>query len=84
YFLIGILHSVVDDVRVLSITVGTTTINGGLIRTGIISSLDGQMPINLDTQEIKGKIKFTDGSDGFTSIDNGLLMSQVIEVGNNT
>ncbi|WP_139348545.1 hypothetical protein [Chryseobacterium sp. JV274] len=84
YFLIGILHSVVDNVRVLSITVGTTTINGGLIRTGIISSLDGQMTINLDTQEIKGKIKFTDGSDGFTSIDNGLLMSQVIEVGNNT
>lgn len=84
YFLIGILHSVVDDVRVLSITVGTTTINGGLIRTGIISSLDGQMTINLDTQEIKGKIKFTDGSDGFTSIDNGLLMSQVIEVGNET
>lgn len=83
YFLIGILHSVVENVRVLSITVGTTTINGGLIRTGIISSLDGQMTINLDTQEIKGKIKFTDGSDGFTSIDNGLLMSQVIEVGNN-
>nr|WP_315026099.1 hypothetical protein [uncultured Chryseobacterium sp.] len=84
YFLIGVLHSVVDNVRVLSITVGTTTINGGLIRTGIISSLDGQMTINLDTQEIKGKIKFTDGSDGFTSIDNGLLMSQVIEVGNET
>lgn len=84
YFLIGILHSVVENVRVLSITVGTTTINGGLIRTGIISSLDGQMTINLDTQEIKGKIKFTDGSDGFTSIDNGLLMSQVIEVGNET
>ncbi|MDQ1859034.1 hypothetical protein [Chryseobacterium sp. WLY505] len=84
YFLIGILHSVVDGVRVLSITVGTTTINGGLIRTGIISSLDGQMTINLDTQEIKGKIKFTDGSDGFTSIDNGLLMTQVVEVGNNT
>ncbi|WP_343679988.1 hypothetical protein [Chryseobacterium arthrosphaerae] len=84
YFLIGVLHSVVDGVRVLSITVGTTTINGGLIRTGIISSLDGQMTINLDTQEIKGKIKFTDGSDGFTSIDNGLLMTQVIEVGNET
>jgi hypothetical protein len=84
YFLIGILHSVVEGVRILSITVGTTTINGGLIRTGIISSLDGQMTINLDTQEIKGKIKFTDGSDGFTSIDNGLLMSQVIEVGNST
>lgn len=81
YFLIGILHSVVDSVRVLSITVGTTTINGGLIRTGIISSLDGQMTINLDTQEIKAKIKFLGGSDGFTSIDGGVLMSEVIEVG---
>lgn len=81
YFLIGILHSVVDGVRVLSITVGTTTINGGLIRTGIISSLDGQNYFNLDTGEIKGKIKFGNGSDGFTTIDGGLLMSEIIEVG---
>lgn len=81
YFLLGVLHTVVDDVRVLSITIGTTTINGGLIRTGIISSLDMQTYFNLDTGEIKGKIKFLSGSDGFTSIDGGLLMSEVIEVG---
>jgi len=81
YFLLGILHTVVDDVRVLSITIGTTTINGGLIRTGTISSLDMQTYFNLDTGEIKGKIKFLNGSDGFTSIDGGLLMSEVIEVG---
>lgn len=84
YFLIGILHSVVEDVRVLSITIGTATINGGLIRAGIISSQDGQSFWNLETGQIKGKIKFTDGSDGFTSIDNGLLMTQVVEVGNET
>ncbi|ASK29719.1 hypothetical protein CEY12_06195 [Chryseobacterium sp. T16E-39] len=84
FFLIGLLHSVVDGVRVLSVTVGTTTINGGLIRTGIISSLDGQNYFNLDTGEIKGKIKFGNGSDGFTSIDGGLLMSEVIEVGEGT
>jgi hypothetical protein len=84
YFLLGILHTVVDDVRVLSITIGTTTINGGLIRTGIISSLDMQTYFNLDTGEIKGKIKFLNGSDGFTSIDGGLLMSQIIEVGDDT
>jgi len=84
YFLLGILHTVVDDVRVLSITIGTTTINGGLIRTGIISSLDMQTYFNLDTGEIKGKIKFLNGSDGFTSIDGGLLMSQIIEVGDET
>lgn len=81
YFLLGVLHSVVDDVRVLSITIGTTTINGGLIRTGTISSLDMQTYFNLNTGEIKGKIKFLNGSDGFTSIDGGLLMSEVIEVG---
>ncbi|WP_426473452.1 phage tail protein [Chryseobacterium balustinum] len=84
YFLLGILHTVVDDVRVLSITIGTTTINGGLIRTGTISSLDMQTYFNLDTGEIKGKIKFLNGSDGFTSIDGGLLMSQIIEVGDDT
>jgi hypothetical protein len=40
-----------------------------------------QTYFNLDTGEIKGKIKFLNGSDGFTSIDGGLLMSEVIEVG---
>lgn len=64
YFLVGILHSVVDGVRVLSITIGTTTISGGLVRTGIISSLDGLTYFNLNTGEIIGKIKFLlpDGS----------------------
>lgn len=84
HFLIGILHSVTDGLRVLSITIGTTTINGGLVRTGIISSLDMQTYFNLDNGEIKGKIKFLNGSDGFTSINGGVLMSQVIEVGNAT
>lgn len=84
YFLIGVLHSVVENVRVLSITVGTTTINGGLIRTGTISTQDGQSYWNLETGHMKAKITFLNGSDGFTSIDGGLLMSQVIEVGNDT
>lgn len=81
YFLLGILHTVVDGVRVLSITFGTTTINGGLIRTGTISSLDGSTTINLENGVIKGKIKFNDGSDGFTSIDNGVVVSQSVLVG---
>lgn len=68
YFLVGILHSVVDGVRVLSITVGTTTISGGLVRTGIISSLDGQTSFNLNTGEIKGKITFSSGSSGYANL----------------
>src|SRR5690606_22028730 len=68
YFLVGILHSVVEGVRVLSITIGTTTINGGLIRTGIITSLDGQTSFNLNTGEITGKITFLPGSNAFNQI----------------
>jgi len=68
YFLIGILHSVVDGERVLSVTVGTATISGGLVRTGIISSLDGQTTFNLNTGEIKGKITFSSGSSGYENL----------------
>ncbi len=68
YFLVGVLHSVVDGVRVLSITIGTTTISGGLIRTGIISSLDGLTSFNLNTGEIKGKITFSSGSSGYENL----------------
>ena len=68
YFLIGFLHSVVDGVRVLSLTIGTTTISGGLIKTGIISSLDGQTTFNLNTGEIKGKITFSSGSSGYENL----------------
>ena len=68
YFLVGILHSVVDGVRVLSITIGTSTISGGLIRTGIISSLDGLTSFNLNTGEIKGKITFSSGSSGYENL----------------
>ena len=68
YFLVGVLHSVVDGVRILSLTVGTTTISGGLIRTGIISSLDGLTSFNLNTGEIKGKITFSSGSSGYENL----------------
>ena len=84
FFLLGILHSVVDGIRVLSITVGTTTINGGLIRTGTISSLDGQTYFNLNTGKIKGAIEFSNGSSGgLTTIDGGLFMTEVLQVGTN-
>ena len=69
YFLVGILHSVVDGVRVLSITIGTTTISGGLVRTGIISSLDGLTSFNLNTGEIKGKITFLSSDGDYNDLD---------------
>ncbi|QNS40182.1 hypothetical protein H0S70_07145 [Chryseobacterium manosquense] len=74
YFLLGILHTVTEGVRVLSITIGTTTINGGLIRTGIISSLDGQTYFNLNTGEIKGKITFTNDSPAFQQMNDAIVI----------
>lgn len=49
YFLIGVLHSVVDDVRGISLTYGQTTINGKFITTGRIQSIDGVNFMDLDT-----------------------------------
>jgi len=52
YFLIGVLHSVVDSVRGISLTYGQTIINGKFIRTGKIESTDGQVYFDLDNNEI--------------------------------
>ncbi|MCK4447769.1 MAG: hypothetical protein KAW56_11910, partial [Candidatus Marinimicrobia bacterium] len=52
YFLIGVLHSVVDGVRGVSLTYGQTIINGKFIRTGKIESTDGQVYFDLDNNEI--------------------------------
>lgn len=68
YFLLGILSSVIEGYRVFVPTIGMTTITGGLIRTGIISSNDGATTFNLNTGEISGRIKFGTGSSGFENI----------------
>ena len=52
YFLIGVLHSVVDGVRGVSLTYGQTIINGAFIRTGKIESTDGNTYFDLDNNEI--------------------------------
>lgn len=68
YFYLGILHRVQQGVRLISATHGNTTINGGLIRTGRISSGDGRTEFNLDTGEIKGRIQFAPGSTGYANL----------------
>lgn len=49
YFLIGIIHSVQDGVRGISLTYGQTTINGKFITTGRIQSIDGVNYFDLDS-----------------------------------
>ncbi|SHJ06134.1 hypothetical protein SAMN05443429_10894 [Cruoricaptor ignavus] len=68
YFLLGILSSVIEGYRVFVPTIGMTTITGGLIRTGIISSNDGATTFNLNTGEISGRIRFASGSSGYANI----------------
>jgi len=48
YFLIGMLHSVSDSVRGISLTYGQTAINGKFITTGRIQSADTNNYIDLD------------------------------------
>lgn len=74
HFWIGVLHSVIDDVRAISLTYGSTTINGRFIKTGRIeSSGDGNTYFDLDNGEIGGKMYFKDG-----------LVSGLIGIGNDS
>lgn len=54
--------------RGISLTYGQTTIDGGFIRTGEISSIDGITKFNLNTGVITGKITFASGSSGYANI----------------
>ena len=72
YFLIGSLSSVITDTdgtnpaRLISLTYGSTTINGRFINTGRIQSSGGGVTyFDLDNGEIGGNIKFI-SSDGTT------------------
>lgn len=77
-FLVGVLNSVVTDTngknpgRLVSLTYGSSTINGRFIRTGRIeSSGGGKCYFDLDNDEIGGRIIFKDG-----------LLSGLIGIGN--
>jgi hypothetical protein len=68
YFMIGVLHSVVDSVRGISLTYGQTIINGKFIRTGKIESTDGLTYFDLDNSTIRGKIQFIANTSGYDNI----------------
>ncbi|MEE9408277.1 MAG: phage tail protein [Polaribacter sp.] len=52
YFLIGVIHSVIDNVRGISLTYGQTTINGKFITTGRVQSIDGYNFFDLDSNQM--------------------------------
>lgn len=53
HFRIGVLHSIIDNVRWVSLTYGSTTINGKFITTGKITSTDGSCWYDLDGNSFK-------------------------------
>ena len=73
------LSSVIDGVRVFVPTYGMTTITGGLIRTGIISSNDGTTTFNLNTGEITGKIIFRDGKGDLQNVADAMDAISYVE-----
>lgn len=77
YFLIGVLSSVINGVRVISLTYGATEINGRFVTTGRVQSQDGKTYFDLDEGVISGQIKFVSNNgtvknvtDLETAIDN--------------
>lgn len=67
-FFAGVLSSVIDNARQVSLLFGFTTINGRFIKTGRIQSADNQTYFDLDAGVISGKITFSAGSSGYANI----------------
>jgi hypothetical protein len=74
-FLVGVLNSVVTDAegknpaRLVSLTYGSSTVNGRFIRTGRIESSGGNDAyFDLDAGEIGGNIKIKAGSSGYDNL----------------
>lgn len=68
YFLAGVISSVIDSARQISLLFGFTSINGRFIKTGRIQSGDGNTYFDLDSGDIQGKITFKAGSSGYSQL----------------
>jgi hypothetical protein len=65
YFWVGVLHSVMEGVRWISLSYGTTSINGRFIKTGRIQDFSGDTYFDLDEGVIKGKISFVNSDNEY-------------------
>lgn len=82
HFQVGVLSCVSDGFRTLSLTYGSSVINGRQITSGRILSSSGTTYFDLDAGEIGGKIVFSDKStteSGETIIDGGYLNTSLIK-----
>lgn len=67
WIMLGIVHSIMDGSRDVSLTYGSTDVNGRFIRTGRLTG-NGCF-FDLDTGEIEGKVSFKSGSSGLPNLE---------------
>ena len=72
YFLIGVLSSVYNGYRDITLTYGATRITGRTINCGKIESVDGHTYFDLDNSEIGGNIKFRSTGGTLTSVSDAV------------
>lgn len=68
HFPVGILSSVIDEIRSFQTTKGYTLISGDSIKTGRIEGASGGAYFDLSTGEIGGVITFLPGSSGYANL----------------
>ena len=70
-FLVGIVSSIYNDYRDITLTYGTASIVGRSVNCGVIKSADGSTYFDLDAGEIGGTIKFKAG-DSYKSVSDAV------------
>lgn len=75
-FFAGVVSSVIDNARQISLLFGFTSVNGRFIKTGRVQSADGSTYFDLDTNEIKGNISFIPAGGGYQTVATGISNAQ--------
>ena len=70
-FLVAVLFSPQNGLRMIQLMYGSTFINGRTITTGKIQSIDGKTSFDLDSGQIKGNIEFTEDSPAIAQVTSG-------------
>ena len=70
-FLVAVLFSPQNGVRLMELMYGSTFIHGRTITTGRIQSVDGLTWFDLDTGQVHGKIEFSDDSPAYDQLASG-------------
>jgi uncharacterized ubiquitin-like protein YukD len=73
-FLIAVLFSPQNNIRLTELMYGSTFIHGRTITTGRIQSVDGLTWFDLDTGQIKGKIEFLPDSPAYDQINSSIII----------